>query len=140
MLKIPPALVARGTSVLSIGSIRFEHGQRQVESDLACGTALSYLFHRDDYKASGLAYLFISTDTAQIKLATRPKEMGVLGVDFNADHLALSRTDRFGDLLAYWRFELPLKGKTFGQKTAVLSELASLISALYYDLATDKKV
>jgi IS605 OrfB family transposase len=122
--------VACGAPVfLSIGGIRFEHGQRQVEAALASGTALSYRFHRDDHTASGWR-VFVSTDTADVKLVTLPKEMGVLGVDFNADHLAVSKTDRFGNPVAFWRFELPLKGKTSGQRTALLSEALDEVLAL----------
>ena len=130
LLKMPPALVAQGApGFLTIDGVRFEHGQRQVEQALASSTALSYRFHRDDHTASGWR-IFVSTDTAQAKLVSLPKEMGVIGVDFNADHLAVSRTDRFGNPVAFWRFELPLKGKTSGQRTAILSEALDGVMAL----------
>jgi IS605 OrfB family transposase len=130
LLKMPPALVAQGAPIfLTIDGIRFEHGQRQVESALASGTALSYRFHRDNHSASGWR-VFVSTDTKDEKIATLPKEMGVIGVDFNADHLAASKTDRFGNLVAFWRFELPLKGKTSGQRTAILSEALDQVFAV----------
>lgn len=130
LLKMPPALVARGAPVfLSIDGVRFEYGQRQVEQALACGTALSYRFHRDDHTASGWR-VFVSTDTKEAKIATLPKDLGVLGVDFNADHLAVSKTDRFGNPVAFWRFELPLKGKSSGQRTALLSQALDEVLAL----------
>jgi IS605 OrfB family transposase len=130
MLKMPPALVRRGAPVfLSIDGIRFEYGQRQIEAALAAGTALSYRFHRDDHTASGWR-VFVSTDTTDAKRITLPREMGVLGVDFNADHLAVGRTDRFGNAVAFWRFDLPLKGKTAGQKTALLSEALDQVFVL----------
>lgn len=130
LLKMPPALVARGAPVfLSIAGVRFEHGQRQVEQALSSSTALSYRFHRDDHSASGWR-VFVSTDTKDAKIATRRKDLGVLGVDFNADHLAVSRTDRFGNPVAFWRFELPLKGKTSGQRMAILSQSLDDVMAL----------
>lgn len=130
LLKMPPALVAKGApAFLSVEGLRFEHGQRQIEAALLAGTALSYRFHRDERSASGWR-VFVSTDTVDAPIVTLPTDLGVLGVDFNADHLAVNRTDRFGNGVAFWRFELPLKGKTSGQRAAVLSEALDKVFSL----------
>ena len=129
-LKMPPALVARGApAFLCMESVRFAHGQRQVESALAAGTALSYRFHRDDHTASGWR-VFVSTDVSDADIKTKPRYLGVLGVDFNADHLAVSKTDRFGNPASFWRFDLPLRGKTSGQRTDILSNALDSVMAL----------
>jgi IS605 OrfB family transposase len=129
-LKMPPALVARGApAFLSIAGVRFEHGQRQVEQALISGTALSYRFHRDNHNASGWR-VFVSTDTKGAEIATRQKDLGVLGVDFNADHLTVSKTDRFGNPVAFWRFDLPLRGKSSDQRTSIFSEALDEVFAL----------
>ena len=129
-LKMPPALVALGAPVfLLIHGVRFDYGQAQVEAALKAGTALSYRFHRDNHTATGWR-VFVSTDTAEARLTTCPKDLGVLGVDFNADHLALAKTDRFGNPVKFWRFELPLKGRSSGQRTAILSEALDQVFTL----------
>ena len=129
-IKMPPALVALGSpAFLLIHGVRFDYGQAQVETALKTATALSYRFHRDNHSATGWR-VFVSTDTPDAKVTTCAKDLGVLGVDFNADHLAVAKTDRFGNPVKFWNFKLPLKGRSSGQRTAILSEALDQVFAL----------
>ncbi len=48
--------------------------------------------------------------------------LGAIGVDINADHLAISETDGAGNLLNYWTEKLPLRNKTTDQRLAVIGD------------------
>lgn len=117
-IKMPPTLVKQGApAFLRIQNISFEYGQESVNRALGAGTALTYRFHRDKL---GWRVL-VATDVGDAAQKSLSKEFGVLGVDFNADHLAWSRTDRFGNPIEFGRIDLALHGKTAGQREAILS-------------------
>ena len=125
-VKMPQALVDKGApAFLNIEDVRFNYGQDNVVKALKAGTALSYRFHRDDHTASGWR-VFVSTDTVEAEFTSLDKNLGVIGVDFNADHLAWAHVDRFGNASnkagCFGRIDLPLKGKTTEQRTAILSD------------------
>jgi IS605 OrfB family transposase len=59
--------------------------------------------------------------------------LGALGVDVNADHLAIAETDHYGNLLRVRRIELPLAGKTTDQAKALIGDAAVVIAAMAKD-------
>ena len=63
------------------------------------------------------------------------KEDGLIGVDINYDHLALVEIDQFGNILAKKTLYLNLEGKTTGQASKIIEELAIQV----IDIANDKK-
>lgn len=125
-IKMPQALVLKGApAFLVVENIHFNCGQRQVLEALENGIALTYRFHRDDHSATGWR-VFVSTDTVDAEQSSLSSDLGVIGVDFNADHLAWAHTDRFGNASNkdghFGRVDLPFKGKTTEQRDAILSE------------------
>ena len=74
--------------------------------------ALSYRF----YKSNGSYKVFISLDKSkqQPKLISS-KLIGSIGIDINADHLAVSEVDRFGNLNKSFNLPLNLQDKTSNQ-------------------------
>jgi len=74
--------------------------------------ALSYRF----YKSNGSYKVFISLDKSkqQPKLISS-KLIGSIGIDINADHLAISEVDRFGNLNKSFNLPLNLQDKTSNQ-------------------------
>jgi len=50
--------------------------------------------------------------------------MGAVGMDVNADHLAVSETDRFGNLVATRRIDLATYGKSSDQAKALIGDAA----------------
>lgn len=122
-IKVPPALVLKKSApaFITIDNIRFGYGHEQVLAALKKGTALSYRFHRDDHTKDGWRVM-VSTDVGDAKKVSIDKQYGLIGVDFNGDHLAWSRTDRFGNILNFGRVALDLHGKTTEQREALLSE------------------
>jgi IS605 OrfB family transposase len=76
--------------------------------------ALTYRF----YKTKNNYRILISLDKAkqQPKVISN-KLLGTIGIDINADHLAISEVDRFGNLIKSFEVQLDLKGKTSEQST-----------------------
>jgi IS605 OrfB family transposase len=63
----------------------------------------------------------VSLDVPASTRVSNNRKQGVLGVDFNADHLAVSLTSPDGNFLKAWRFELPVEGKKSGHRASLLS-------------------
>ena len=89
------------------------------------GSALSYRFVRD---AKGWR-VFVSVEAQPIEQSTNAK-LGAIGVDINADHLAVSETDRFGNLVKSIRIDLHTYGKTTDQAKALIGDAAVQIAAI----------
>src|SRR2546425_8577443 len=135
-LRLPDALASQG-KYLTITGIRFAHGHGQIAAALntsqritattkagvatlkRTGTALSYRFVRD---TKGWR-VFVSVQAQPVKIGTH-SFMGAVGVDINADHLAVSETDRFGNLMAARRFDLRTYGKSSDQAKALIGNAA----------------
>ena len=88
------------------------------------GTALSDRFVHDD---KGWR-IFVSVEACPVEQVSL-KEQGALGVDANADHLAVSETDRFGNLIDARRIDLITYGKTLDPSKAIIGDAAVSIPA-----------
>ena len=140
-LRLPHAMVGAGQSKhLNLTGIRFAYGQQAVVDALgrsqristtkagkpACkrtGSAMSYRFMRDD---KGWR-VFVSCEAQAVQRVSNGA-MGAIGVDVNADHLAVSETDRFGNLIHARRIDLHTYGKTTEQSKALIGDAAVLIA------------
>jgi len=88
------------------------------------GTALSYRFVRDEKSWR----VFVSVQAPAIAI-TSNAALGAIGIDTNADHLALAETDRFGNLVQARRIDTPTYGKSTDQAKAILGDAAVMIAA-----------
>lgn len=95
---------------------------KEVQVKKRTGVALTYRFNQD---AKGWRVL-ISVPVSNT-LTTR-KDMGVIGVDLNADHLAVTELDRFGNMIAFKRYSLNLTG-TSDQNQALIGDTVKAISS-----------
>ena len=137
-LRLPNALMeTAGAKTLSLAGVRFAYGHEQILTALQSsrristatkagqatvrrvGTALSYRFVRD---AKGWR-VFASVQVAAPEMLSR-RELGAIGVDVNADHLAVAETDRFGNLVGARRIALVTYGKTLDQVKALIGDAA----------------
>jgi len=135
--------VASGASrIMALTDVRFAYGHDQIAVALASsqrihaqtkdgkqivkriGTALSYRFVRD---AKGWR-VFVSVEAEPAGRASS-MALGSIGVDVNADHLAVSETDRFGNLIGARRIGLTVYGKTTDQAKALIGNAAVCIAA-----------
>ncbi len=61
---------------------------------------------------------------------TTSRTLGCIGVDINADHLAVAELDRFGNLVDARCLELPTRGKSGHQAKALIGNATVQIAAL----------
>lgn len=138
-LRLPPALASHGKYLL-LPSIHFEYGHENIIEALASclerkrlqtvkcleasqyGVALSYRFKRDE---KGWR-VFISVPIQKRKTVTS-QERGVIGVDINANHLAIAETDRFGNPVAKKSIPVNTYGKNRNQTQALIGDACALI-------------
>jgi IS605 OrfB family transposase len=88
------------------------------------GTALSYRFLKD---AKGWR-VFVSC-RAPLVASVSSRLLGAIGIDINTDHLAVSETDRFGNLINSRRIDLHLAGKSTDQVKAMIEGAAVDVAA-----------
>ena len=144
-LRLPDALAGEQGKYLVIPGVRFKYGHEQVLTALdsnaeyaafrrkhgekaarqsGLGQAVSYRFKRD-----GRGWrVFATTDMASVPVVT-DKARGAIGVDLNADHLAVSETDGSGNWVRSWRAPLVTYGKSQHQAQALIGDaVASLVA------------
>ena len=86
------------------------------------GTALTYRFGRDDRGWRVMVSVAVKPKN------TRPSQgLGAVGVDFNADHLALAEVDRFGNLVDHRRIDTFLAHKDTEQRRAIMGDAVKVV-------------
>lgn len=133
-LRLPDAMVSQD-KYLTLTDIRFAYGHEKIVAALCTsqripsqtkagvatvkrtGTAMTYRFVRD---AKGWR-IFVSCEAQAMAVETN-WAMGAVGVDMNADHLAVSETDRYGNLVATRKIALVTYGKTRDQAKALIGD------------------
>lgn len=118
-IRLPDAVRAPGEDkYLVLENLSFPYDEPALRAALVRGQALTWLIHRDrkGYR------LMVSFARPAPVVTTLNARYGAVGVDFNADHLAVTETDRHGNLLTTRRVALPFEGKSTGQRNALLSD------------------
>ena len=95
---------------------RREHGEKSARAT-ELGQAISYRFKRD---AKGWR-VFVSTEMMEVPAVTDQRR-GAMGVDLNADHLAVAETDPSGNYVNAWRVPLVTYGKSKHQAEALIGD------------------
>ena len=148
-LRLPDCMSGEHGKYLVIPGIRFKYGHEQVLAALECnaqytefrrkygeklarqsglGQAISYRFKRDGKGWRVLA----TTQVAAVPVVT-DRARGAIGVDLNADHLAVSETDGSGNWLKSWRVPLVTYGKSQHQAQALIGDAVAGIVAYARD-------
>jgi IS605 OrfB family transposase len=140
-IRLTRAMATQG-QYLSIENVRFAYGHEPIVAALGrrqrihsqtrdgkptvkrIGTALSDRFVGDD---KGWR-IFVSVEARSVEQVSR-KERGAIGVDVNANPLAVSETDRFGNLIDARRIDLITDGKTPDPSQAIIGDAAVSIAA-----------
>ena len=142
-LRMPDCLVGQYGKYLVMQGVRFAYGHEQVLAALesnaeyavyrrehgekaargtGLGQAISYRFKRD-----GKGWrVFVSTQVMDVPVVTDQRR-GVIGVDLNADHLAVMDTDASGNYLNAWRVPLGTYGKNTNQAEALIGDAVSSV-------------
>ena len=86
------------------------------------GQAISYRFKRDE---KGWR-VFVTTNMLGVPVVT-DQRLGVIGVDVNADHLAIAETDASGNCVNAWRTPLVTYGKNNHQAEALIGDAVASV-------------
>ena len=142
-LRLPNALIPKYGKYLILTGVRFAYGheevcralrscteraQRMKDGDPTAksyGEAIQYRFRRD---AKGIT-LFATVSRPKPASVTS-KEKGVLGIDLNADHVAVTEMDRFGNPVASHSFPMVTYGKSLNQAEALIGDVCAAVVAL----------
>lgn len=89
------------------------------------GTAITYRFARD--RKGWRVFVMIAISA---RASACSANLGAIGVDINADHLAVSETDRFGNLVRARRLATLTYGKRSEQRKAIFGDNAVWIARL----------
>ena len=100
---------------------RREHGEKAARST-SLGQAISYRFKRDGKGCR----VFATTELPDVEVTT-DRGLGVIGVDLNADHLAVAETDASGNYLNAWRAPLVTYGKNTHQAEALIGDVVATV-------------
>ena len=100
---------------------RREHGDKAARGT-ELGQAISYRFKRD-----GKGWrVFATTKMMDVAVVT-DQGRGVIGVDLNADHLAVCETDRFGNYVHAFSVAVFTYGKTRHQAEAIIGDAVAKV-------------
>ena len=111
---------------------RRQHGEKAARAT-TLGQAISYRFKRD---ARGWR-VFVTTRMVDVAVVT-DKRLGAVGVDLNADHLAVAETDASGNHLRAWRVPLVTYGKSLHQAEALIGD--AVASVVHYARKAGKPI
>ena len=142
-LRLPDCLAEQHGKYLVIEGVRFAYGHEQVLAGLqsnaeyaahrrehgdkaaratVLGQAISYRFKRD-----GKGWrVFVSTQMMDVPVVT-DRRRGAIGVDLNADHLAVADTDASGNYLKAWQVPLVTYGKSQHQAEALIGDAVASV-------------
>ena len=153
-LRLPDCLPGEQGKYLTIEGVRFKYGHEQVLAALesnadysefrrrhgetaarqsSLGQAVSYRFQRD---ARGWR-VFVTTQMVEAPVVT-DRSLGAIGVDLNADHLAVVETDASGNYVHAFRVPLATYGKSRRQAEAVIGD--GVVSVVDYAREAGKPI
>ena len=142
-LRMPDCLAQEYGKHLVIENVRFAYGHEQVLAALQSnadykdcrrqqgekaaratdlGQAISYRFKRD---ARGWR-VFATTEMVKASVVT-DRSLGAIGVDLNADHLAVTEADRSGNFVNTFSMPLVTYGKTAHQAEALIGDAVTRV-------------
>ena len=149
-LRMPDCLAGQHGKYLVIEGVRFAYGHEQVLAALQSnaeyvgyqrqhgekearstnlGQAISYRFKRD-----GRGWrVFVTTRMMDVPVVT-DRRRGAIGVDLNADHLAVAETDASGNCPNAWRVPLVTYGKSAHQAEALIGDAVASVVACAKDV------
>ena len=142
-LRMPDCLAAQHGKYLTIEGVRFAYGHEQVLAAIqsnaeyaryrrehgekaaratSLGQAISYRFKRDD---KGWR-VFTTTQMMDMPVVT-DKRRGAIGVDLNANHLAVCETDASGNPVYSFSVPLVTYGKSQHQAEAIIGDAVAVV-------------
>ncbi len=142
-LRMPDCLAVQHGRYLTIEGVRFAYGQEQVLAaldsnaeyaryrrehgdkaarDTELGQPISYRFKRDERGWR----MFAIADMMDVPVVT-DKRRGAIGVDLNADHLAVCETDASGNCVNAFSVPLVIYGKSQHQTEGIIGDAVASV-------------
>ena len=132
---------------ITIDNISFAYGEKEILQSLEenerrkklrlakkdyshFGKALNYLFKKD---RKGWR-VFVTLDKEMPELKSK-NDFGKIGIDINANHIALSETDRFGNIVNKRTLRYSTYGKSKNESLAIIGDISKEI----VEFASEKK-
>jgi IS605 OrfB family transposase len=132
-LRLPKALEAKWGKYLLIKNVTFAYGHEAIEAALKQTQAISYRFKKDE---KGWR-VFVSTTLKKTESTTQ-ENYGALGIDLNANHIAVVETDRFGNPITKKTYPWNTYGKSKHQVKAMTGDVCK--SIVNYAKDTNKPI
>ena len=128
-LRLPNSLPDK---YIQLHGLRFEYGHEPILA--AIGRNLSG--NKEDWQAINYRFLkdskgwrvFVTVALPEVPLKSH-RDTGVIGIDINASHLAVTETDRFGNPVEFFSVPCVTYGKTASQRKAVIGESVKQVIA-----------
>lgn len=120
-LGVPPALAAKWGHWVTFDAPRFSYGQEDVDWALVDDAPVDYRFL---HRANGLWYLQVIVGVEPAPIGTVAWS-GAVGVDLNADHVALGEVDRFGNPVLARSLPVALYKRSKEQVEACLGDVVA---------------
>jgi hypothetical protein len=134
-LRMPPALRSyadrrysvSGNQIASVilSGLHFNHGHEAIVKALARKQPITVAFVRDDRSWM----ISVTVDEAQPEAAF-DDGLGCLGVDLNADHIAATLADRFGNPVARWSVPLVAHGLSSAATLDSVRKAAAVVARI----------
>ncbi len=120
-IRLPKALEKYG-KYLVIQGIKFKYGKEELQALLKSETpqAITWRFKRDEK-----GWRIFSTFAVEPAVCTSKQDIGVIGLDINADHFALVETDPNGNPISTETIPYNLHGKSSAQAKAIIGDAAA---------------
>jgi IS605 OrfB family transposase len=127
-LRLPNCMASEFGKYVEIPNVSFTYGHEAILASL-----YSSLDHKGGNKEAGAAitYRFLKDEKGWKLFASTPKmrpkiisdaQLGAVGVDINADHLAVVEVDRYGNAIRHENIPLTLYGKDTHQTKALIGD------------------
>jgi IS605 OrfB family transposase len=124
-LRMPPAMGEKHGETICFTGLSFNHGHDAIVVALASRQALTVRFVRDEI--SWKIHVTIDQPTRTTRFND---DLGCLGVDFNADHVAATLVDRFGNPIRSWTIPMVTYGLSTEQATDLTRKVAKQVVLL----------
>ena len=124
-LRLPNDLVEKHGKYITFSDMFFEYGHEEMLKALASGQAISYRFKKD--KKGWRVFASLKQENAPI---VTDQARGAMGIDINANHIALVEIDQSGNPLYKETIPLTTYGKTKNQAKAIISDACKRVVLL----------
>jgi IS605 OrfB family transposase len=126
-LRLPDALISQFGKHVELRGLRFDYGRAAVAAALSSAeqTPVTWRFVHD---AKGWRAFVTVHETHTEKVSDTAH--GAVGVDVNADHLAVAVADAHGNPIAWRRVQTTIIGKTADQRKAIYGDAAKQIVSM----------